>query len=376
MRNQRSTDHRPPWVTASTGGGNRWFFSLLALLWVLGSPPSMAGASAPVYDYEYIASYPHDVEAFTQGLIVEDGYFYEGTGLYGGSSLRKVELESGTVLKQHDLSSEYFGEGITALRDTLYQLTWMNHEAFAYVEEDTFSRVATYAYSWSGWGLTHNGTHLIASDGSTTLRFLDPSTLTEVSQITVRDGAMLVDDLNELEYIGGRIYANVWYSDWIAVIDPASGNVDAWLDLGGLRDSIAYHPDADVLNGIAFEAATQRLFVTGKLWPEVFEIHVPTLDMGLPDPNAPAGDQAVNLRCLPNPCRGQAVLTYEAPAGALVRLSLFDALGRRVRRYAPHRQAAGTQAIVLDTSRLPAGTYFLRFSAAESVHTAPLRILR
>lgn len=331
-------------------------------------------AAAPVYGYEFIARYPHDDEAFTQGLIVEEGFFYEGTGLYGESSLRKVELQTGSVVKRIDLASNLFGEGVTALRDTLYQLTYQNHQAFKYVETDSFERIATFSYPWEGWGLTHDGTRLIASDGSSTLRFLDPQTMGMISSVPVHDGPQAVVYLNELEYIGGRVYANIWYSDRIAVIDPASGAVEAWLDLGGLRDSVAYDPGANVLNGIAYEPVQGRLFVTGKWWPEVFEITVPTLPADVNDPVSPAA--WLELNCLPNPCRDRTTLVFRSPAEGRVTLAVFDASGRLLRTLVEGPLKAGRHAFAFDASRLRTGIYFVRLTTDEATRTEALRIVR
>jgi glutaminyl-peptide cyclotransferase len=355
----------------------RWSFLLAFLL--LGLSPEAPLAAAPVYGYEFVARYPHDPDAFTQGLIVTGDHFYEGTGLYGSSSLRKVEVASGDVLLQYDLDPSTFGEGVTALRDTLYQLSWRNHELFTYVETDSFELTATEPYAWEGWGLTHDGTHLIASDGSATIRFLDPLTLEEISQIVVSDDGAPVTQLNELEYVAGRIYANIWYADEIAVIDPVSGLLDARLDLAGLRDSIAYDPGADVLNGIAYDAAAERLFVTGKFWPEIFEIRVPTLPMHAEDRGAASPSQALRLQCAPNPCRDRARVAFAAPSSGGVSLALFDAGGRRVHRLADgHRadRAAGAHTVAMDASGLPAGVYFLRCTTAHGSQTRAIHVIR
>jgi len=335
---------------------------------------SQSAAGAPVYGYEVIASYPHDREAFTQGLLAREGFLYESTGLYGESTIRKVDLATGTVLKRTGLAGNEFGEGLTARGNDFFLLTWNNHVAYSYVESDSFEQTAQFAYPWSGWGLTHDGTHLIASDGTARIRFLDPQTLALQSSIIVRDNGTNVQDLNELEYIGGCIYANVWYSDRVAVIDPASGNVEAWLDLGGLRDSVAYDPDINVLNGIAFDPAGARLFVTGKRWPEVFEIDVPTLQ-GVAEPSA-ARPPGLSVQCVPNPCRDRGVILFESSAQASASLALFDAEGRFVRALVGPSQPPGMQAIVLDATGLAAGTYFARISSAGRVGMETIRILR
>jgi glutamine cyclotransferase len=223
----------------------------------------------PVYGYEVVNTYPHDPDAFTQGLIYRDGYMYEGTGLYGESTLRKVVFESGTILKVRHLDSGYFGEGVTIYHDTIRQLTWRNDVGFVYIEGDTFECIDTFSYTTEGWGLTHNDTCLIMSDGTPIIRFLDPETYQEIGQITVTAEGVDVQRLNELEYVQGMIYANVWYSDSIAVIDPANGHVLCWIDCTDILSS-----PPNVLNGIAFDPIDVRLFVTGKLWPSLFEIKV------------------------------------------------------------------------------------------------------
>ncbi len=233
-----------------------------------GGRPRPAAQSIPVYSYRVVQAYPHDAAAFTQGLVYTDGVLYEGTGLYGGSSLRRVDLESGTVLQQHDLPSQYFGEGIVVLSDTIVQLTWREHVAFVYRRE-TFSPTATFGYATEGWGLTDDGQRLIMSDGTSWLYFRDRETFSETGRIQVVGDQGPVVRLNELEYIAGEVYANVWLTDRIARIDPATGQVTAWIDLAGLRP-----PGADVLNGIAHDADGDRLFVTGKLWPYLYEIEL------------------------------------------------------------------------------------------------------
>jgi len=239
-----------------------------------GSRQQVASSGIPVYGYDLINTFPHDANAFTQGLVYRGGFLYEGTGLYGGSSLRKVVLETGEVVKRRNLSSSYFGEGVTIRRDTIYQLTWQNHIGFVYEELEEFELIDTFAYSTQGWGLTHDDTSLIMSDGTDKLYHLDPYTYEEVGRVYVTAAGSPVYDLNELELIRGRIYANIWYSDSIAVIDPHTGEVLAWLDLSGILPG----PSPGVLNGIAFDPDSVRLFVTGKKWPSLFEIWVDPLD--------------------------------------------------------------------------------------------------
>jgi glutamine cyclotransferase len=236
-----------------------------------------SGDAIPVYSYEVINTYPHDKYAFTQGLFFRDGHLYEGTGREGESSLRKVILETGQVVKIHRLPPGCYGEGITDYRDVIYQITWLDSIAFTYVETDTFRLLRSLPYPRAGWGLCHDDTGLVASDGSAVLYHLDPVTLEETGRIDVTAGGAPQGLLNELEYIQGRIYANVFGSDSIAVIRPETGKVEAWLNLAGLRGSTT-REDGRVLNGIAYDPANVRLFVTGKRWPAVYEIRVAPLD--------------------------------------------------------------------------------------------------
>jgi len=232
---------------------------------------SPAEAAIPIYGYEVINTYPHDPTAFTQGLVWADGVLYEGTGLYGQSSLRKVDLESGQVLQSLALPADLFGEGVTLFNDQIYQLTWQAHIGFVYAKE-TFTMRRQFSYPTEGWGITHDGETLIMSDGSSTLYFWDPETLDEIGRIQVTAQSEPVVRLNELEYIDGLIYANIWQTDRIARIDPQTGAVEAWIDLTGLLPAEARTGSEDVLNGIAHDAENDRLFVTGKLWPLLFEI--------------------------------------------------------------------------------------------------------
>jgi glutaminyl-peptide cyclotransferase len=235
----------------------------------LPTPP----AEVPVYGYRIIETYPHDPNAFTQGLIYADGVLYEGTGLNGRSSLRRVDLESGEVQQIVRLPDQYFGEGITIWNGSIIQLTWRSQIGFVY-DLETFELLGSFTYETEGWGLTHDDTHLIMSDGSNLLYYLDPETFDVVDQLPVLAGDKPVNQLNELEYIDGFIYANIWHSDRIARIDPESGQVTAWLDLSGLFPP-AERPDPQaVLNGIAYDAEGDRLLVTGKLWPSLFWIEL------------------------------------------------------------------------------------------------------
>lgn len=226
-----------------------------------------------LYGYRVVRVYPHDPNAFTQGLIYFDGHLYESTGLRGRSSLRMLDLKTGAVLREFNLSGQLFGEGLTNWKDTLVQLTWTAQTGFVY-DRRTFRALKTFQYKGEGWGLTQDGVHLIMSDGSSSLRFLDPQTFQIVKSVTVSDRGAEVRSLNELEYVHGRIYANVWQTDRIAIISPENGRVDAWIDVSGLRPiTTSGNPEA-VLNGIAFDSAHDRLFVTGKLWPDIFQIQL------------------------------------------------------------------------------------------------------
>jgi len=238
----------------------------------IGFLTSQSAPAVPTYGYTVVRSFPHDREAFTQGLIYKNGFFYEGTGLVGRSGIRKVKLESGEVVQAKPLGAQYFGEGITDWNGSLVQITWQSEIGFVY-DLDTFDQKKTFSYKGEGWGITHDGTRLIMSDGQPegALRFLDPVTLKETGRIIVRDGRGPVTHLNELEYVKGEIYANVWQTDRIARISPKDGRVTGWIDLSGLLPASEKARDA-VLNGIAYDAAGDRLFVTGKLWPRVFEI--------------------------------------------------------------------------------------------------------
>ncbi len=225
------------------------------------------------YTYRVIHTYPHDPGAFTQGLVFEDGVLYEGTGLYGASTLRRVALETGQVLQRYALPQQYFGEGIAVVGDRLIQLTWQNHEGFVYRKE-TFELLQSFSYPTEGWGLAYDGNRLIMSDGTATLHFLDAQTLVETGQVEVRDRGTPIVRLNELEYVDGEVWANVWQTDRIVRIDPQTGAVAGWIDLAGLLKPEDRTGAEDVLNGIAYDAQARRLFVTGKWWSKLFEIEL------------------------------------------------------------------------------------------------------
>lgn len=234
-------------------------------------PTTAAELEPPVYRYRIVNTFPHDRNAFTQGLEFHNGYLYESTGLNGQSSLRKVELRTGRVLQIHRLPQEYFAEGITLFGNRIYQLTWQNGVCFVY-NLNNFRQETQFRYYGEGWGLTNDGKYLIMSDGSETITFRDPETFAEVRKITVRAQGKPVKNLNELEYIDGEIWANIWYSDMIARIDPQTGIVKAWVDMEGLP--VPNRGSEEVLNGIAYDRQNKRIFVTGKNWSKLFEIEL------------------------------------------------------------------------------------------------------
>jgi len=233
----------------------------------------VASFSPQQQGYRVVKSYPHDRNAFTQGLEFRDGFLYEGTGLVGQSSLRKVNLDTGQVVQQFDVPQPFFGEGITVLNQRIVQLTWQSQTGFIY-DKSSFRLVGSFNYSGEGWGLTNDGKQIYMSDGTSQLRVWDPATLKEVRRITVKDGGRDVPALNELEFVRGEILANVWLTDRIARISPTDGKVLGWVDLTGILSNADRSGPQAVLNGIAYDAAGDRLFVTGKLWPRIFEIQL------------------------------------------------------------------------------------------------------
>jgi glutamine cyclotransferase len=226
--------------------------------------------ATPVYDIHVIHTYPHRSDAFTQGLIFHQGHLYEGTGTYGHSSLCKVALNTGKVLQCISIPDHLWGEGITRFEDSIIQLTWKAGLVYFY-HIDNLEFFQRAKINTQGWGITHNGSQLIFSDGTDILYFRDPNTLEIIKSLKVTDQDKPVHHLNELEYIQNKIYANVWKTSLIAVIDPADGTVESWLDLSPLKTQ---HPRADVLNGIAYDADNDRLFVTGKYWSALYEIEI------------------------------------------------------------------------------------------------------
>ena len=246
-----------------------------AALCLLGLCIAAAATAQQVDSYQVVHTYPHDAQAFTQGLVYLDGHFYESTGINGKSTLRMEDPETGRILKFQDVPSQYFAEGLTNWGDTLIQLTWQSHVALVY-DRSTFRFLHSLPFTGEGWGLTQDGKNVILSDGSPTLRFLDPITFHEVRRITVKDRGKPIppEELNELEFVHGEIYANLWHTDRIARISPATGKVLGYIDLTGLLPASEHSGPEAVLNGIAWDAQHDRLFVTGKDWPKVFEIKV------------------------------------------------------------------------------------------------------
>jgi glutamine cyclotransferase len=242
-----------------------WLMALAVVLASCGQAPP-----TPARDYTVVNTYPHDRAAFTEGLFYLNGFLYESTGQYGQSSLRKVELKTGKVLQKRDIPGEFFGEGMAQLGGKLYQLTWRNQTGFVY-DLNTFEPERQFFYPYEGWGLTTDGRSLILSDGSDKIRFIEPLTFSVQRTINVKENGRPLPDLNELEYIKGEIYANIWKTDRIVRIDPTTGQVLGDYDLSGLLPE-QYRANTDVLNGIAYDPDGDHLYVTGKLWPKLFEI--------------------------------------------------------------------------------------------------------
>ncbi|WP_420144496.1 glutaminyl-peptide cyclotransferase [Sphingobium sp.] len=242
------------------------FAALLALIAV------PAAADTP---WTLVKTYPHDASAFTEGLFYLDGVLYESTGLEGQSEIRKVALKTGKVIQRRVIDPPYFGEGIVNWKDRLVSLTWRHRKGFVFNLHD-FSPVADFRYEGEGWGMTQDGRSLIMSDGSAQLRFIDPDSLREQRRITVTWNGRAVDRLNELEYVKGEVWANIWYDSRIARIDPATGAVKDWIEIAPLRKAAGVNDSEAVANGIAYDAAKDRVFITGKNWPKLFEISVRT----------------------------------------------------------------------------------------------------
>jgi len=244
---------------------------LLAL--VLTPFPADRSRPAPIYTYQRIARYPHSTASYTEGFLYLDGRFYEGTGMNGRSSVQVIEPKTGEVLLRHDLPREYFGEGIVDWGANLYEWTWKSHVCFVY-RRSNLQLIKQFAYTGEGWGMTRTARELITSDGSATLRFRNPETFEETRHIVVKEGDIPVDRLNELEFVKGQIYANIWHSNMVARISPQDGHVIAWIDFTGLLPNDQMVDAESVLNGIAYDPQGDRLFVTGKQWPVIFEVKI------------------------------------------------------------------------------------------------------
>jgi glutamine cyclotransferase len=229
--------------------------------------------AAPIYTYKVVAKYPHSTDSYTEGFFYLNGLFYEGTGLTGHSGIIVTQPETGKPIQHFNLPQQYFGEGIIDWGPNLLQWTWQTHVGFV-LDRATLHIVKQFHYDGEGWGMTRTAIELITSDGTATLRFRNPETFDETRHIVVKDGSKTIDQLNELEYIKGEIYANIWHSDRIARISPADGHVIAWIDLTGLLPDVEKLSPESVLNGIAYDARRDRLFVTGKQWPTIFEIKI------------------------------------------------------------------------------------------------------
>lgn len=230
-------------------------------------------SNLPIYTYRIINTFNHDPTAYTQGLVAHDGYIYESTGKYGQSSIRKIELNSGKIIQKYNLADNYFGEGITIFQDKIIQLTWKSKTCFVYNLDD-FKLIKKFSITTEGWGITHDGERIIYSNGSSTLFFLSPDTYELIGQIKVTAESKPVSNLNELEYVEGEIFANIWQTNTIARIKPESGQIKGWVELDGLLEQKDLPDKVDVLNGIAYDSNNNRLFVTGKLWPKLFEIEL------------------------------------------------------------------------------------------------------
>jgi glutamine cyclotransferase len=247
------------------------FAAFLVALLITGCSDSEDSQTPIVYTYKVTKTYPHDTNAFTQGLAFENGFLYESTGLNGRSTLRKVELETGRILQMHKLLTKFFAEGITIYNERIIQLTYKSNVGFVY-DKDSFELLQSFNYPTQGWGITYDGKRLIMSDGTSTLYFLDPETFQQTGRIKILDKGVPVGGLNELEYVKGQIFANVWPTERIAIITPRTGQVTGWINMNGLLNPKDATQPVDVLNGIAYDTVKDRLFVTGKFWPKLFEV--------------------------------------------------------------------------------------------------------
>jgi glutamine cyclotransferase len=261
----------PPSQTSDNAGME---FSQHPYFWQMAKRAYADSANSPAFSYRVVSSFPHDPTAFTQGLAFENGFLYEGTGLRGASTIREVQLETGDIVRIRGLADRYFGEGITISKNRIVQLTWTSNLGFIY-DRNTFEPVQEFRYSIEGWGITNDNECLIMSDGSARLYFIDPETFFETHRIEAHDQQGPLYGLNELEYVRGQVFANVWPTEFVARIDPATGRVAGWVDLRGiLTPEDRGNHRVDVLNGIAYDAVGDRLFVTGKWWPRLYEIEL------------------------------------------------------------------------------------------------------
>jgi glutamine cyclotransferase len=226
-----------------------------------------------LYGYKIVNTFSHDPEAFTQGLFLEDGILYESTGLKGKSTVKKIDLKTGKVIKSRNMQDKFFGEGLTIVNDKIIQITWRSKTGFVY-DKDSLEILRTFSYKTQGWGITYDGKYLILSDGSDILYFMDPKSFVIVGKLEVYDEKGKVSNLNELEYINGEIYANIWGKELIARIDPKTGHINSWIDLTGILTPEDRKGKEDVLNGIAYNSENNTLLVTGKFWPKIFEIEI------------------------------------------------------------------------------------------------------
>lgn len=281
VRSAKARTNRPKSAPAkqAAGRGSRWLAWLLLVAAVAaalggGTMWLLAQNRRPdALSFRVVKAFAHDNRAYCQGLVFDDGFLYEGTGLRGQSTLRRVELESGQTKQVVTLDRRLFGEGITVMGDRIYQLTWQSEICIVY-DKETLRKLGQFRYEGEGWGLTHDGTHLIMSDGSSALRFIDPRTFKEVRRVWVTSGGRAVPKLNELEYVEGQVLANLWKQDYIVRIDPRTGKINAWIDLRNLYPLRQRASREAVLNGIAYDAEGKRLFVTGKNWPKLYQIEI------------------------------------------------------------------------------------------------------
>ena len=329
------------------------------------------------YTYEVINEYPHDEDAFTQGLVWENDTLYEGTGRSGRSSLRKVALETGEVLQIHNLDDDYFGEGIAIYEDKIFQLTYRADIAFVY-DKRTFATLDTFEYSTSeseGWGITHDGEKLIVSDGSSNLYFWDPVTYEEIGQVQVMEDNDPVARLNELEFFYNKVFANVYRTDYIVMIDLASGKVVGKLDCTDILGA----PKPSVLNGIAYDKDNDRIFVTGKLWPKLFEIKL--IILPITHANTIFEQKKIISKLRPNPFNNVAVIDYNIPNDDFVSINVYKLNGYLIRELHKEKQLTGTHSAMWDGrddtgEKLPSGQYYFQIITGKYISTKKIILLK